>query len=52
MCQMLVDTAGKFFDEQCDALKNDELEKVDDSTLEGLKQLGACGLQVPQDFGK
>jgi len=34
-----------------DAAKNDELEKIEDHTLEGLKELGAFGLQVPVDFG-
>ena len=27
-------------------MKNDELEKVEDSTLAGLKEMGAFGLQV------
>ena len=34
-----------------DAGKNDMLEKVEDNTMEGLKALGAFGLQVPQDNG-
>ena len=29
-----------------DATKNDEQEKVMESTMEGLKELGAFGLQV------
>ncbi|MBN3318575.1 ACADV protein, partial [Atractosteus spatula] len=32
-------------------VKNDVLEKVEDSTMEGLKELGAFGLQVPTDLG-
>ena len=32
--------------EQNDPMKNDELEKVEDSTLAGLKEMGAFGLQV------
>ena len=35
-----------------DASKNDMLEKVEDNTMEGLKALGAFGLQVPQENGK
>ena len=35
-----------------DAAKNDMLEKVEDNTMEGLKALGAFGLQVPQENGK
>uniref|UniRef100_A0A8C9WFP1 Very long-chain specific acyl-CoA dehydrogenase, mitochondrial n=1 Tax=Scleropages formosus TaxID=113540 RepID=A0A8C9WFP1_SCLFO len=34
-----------------DPMKNDALEKVEDSTMEGLKELGAFGLQVPTDLG-
>nr|KAG5688117.1 hypothetical protein BaRGS_007576 [Batillaria attramentaria] len=49
--QMLVDPCAKFFEEQNDALKNDALEKVDDESMEGLRAMGAFGLQVPQDLG-
>jgi len=38
--------------EQNDALKNDSLEKVDDASLQGLREMGAFGLQVSQDHGK
>ena len=38
--------------EQNDALKNDALEKVDDTSMQGLREMGAFGLQVPQDFGE
>jgi very long chain acyl-CoA dehydrogenase len=31
-------------------LKNDALEKVEDHVMEGMKALGAFGLQVPQDI--
>lgn len=34
-----------------DAAKNDALEKVEDRTMEGLKEMGAFGLQVPADLG-
>ncbi|XP_025080062.1 very long-chain specific acyl-CoA dehydrogenase, mitochondrial-like [Pomacea canaliculata] len=49
--QMLLDPCAKFFEEKNDALKNDALEKIDDATMEGLKELGAFGLQVPQHLG-
>ncbi|KAG7158577.1 Very long-chain specific acyl-CoA dehydrogenase-like [Homarus americanus] len=49
--EMLVDPTEKFFEECNDAAKNDAMEKVDDQTLEGLKELGAFGLQVPVEFG-
>ena len=34
-----------------DPLKNDALEAIEDHTLEGLKGLGAFGLQVPTEHG-
>ncbi|XP_064615219.1 very long-chain specific acyl-CoA dehydrogenase, mitochondrial-like [Liolophura sinensis] len=49
--QLLVDPCYKFFQEQNNAFKNDELEKVEDETMEGLKAMGAFGLQVPEDLG-
>jgi len=49
--EMLSEAADKFFAEQNDALKNDAMEKVDDATNEGLKELGAFGMQVPPELG-
>uniref|UniRef100_A0A8C9U3D3 Very long-chain specific acyl-CoA dehydrogenase, mitochondrial n=1 Tax=Scleropages formosus TaxID=113540 RepID=A0A8C9U3D3_SCLFO len=49
--QELVGPVSKFFIEVNDPMKNDALEKVEDSTMEGLKELGAFGLQVPTDLG-
>uniref|UniRef100_A0A3Q1EQF4 Very long-chain specific acyl-CoA dehydrogenase, mitochondrial n=1 Tax=Acanthochromis polyacanthus TaxID=80966 RepID=A0A3Q1EQF4_9TELE len=46
----LVGPVGKFFEEVNDAAKNDALEKVEDHTMEGLKEMGAFGLQVPADL--
>lgn len=34
-----------------DPAKNDSLEKVEEDTLQGLKELGAFGLQVPSELG-
>lgn len=34
-----------------DPAKNDSLEEVEQSTLQGLKELGAFGLQVPSELG-
>ncbi|OWF40902.1 very long-chain specific acyl-CoA dehydrogenase, mitochondrial-like [Mizuhopecten yessoensis] len=51
MLQMLVDPCAKFFEDVNDAAANDSLEKVEDKSLEGLKEMGAFGLQVPQDLG-
>ncbi|XP_012690321.2 very long-chain specific acyl-CoA dehydrogenase, mitochondrial-like [Clupea harengus] len=47
----LVPPVSKFFDEVNDPAKNDALEKVEDHTMEGLKEMGAFGLQVPADLG-
>lgn len=49
--QMLTDPTAKFFEEVNDPLKNDLLEKVEDHTMQGLREMGAFGLQVSQDFG-
>lgn len=48
--ESLVDPVDKFFQEANDPLKNDENEKVADDTMKGLKELGAFGLQVPQEL--
>lgn len=34
-----------------DPAKNDALEMVEETTLQGLKELGAFGLQVPSELG-
>ncbi|XP_028284958.1 very long-chain specific acyl-CoA dehydrogenase, mitochondrial [Parambassis ranga] len=47
----LVGPVSKFFEEVNDPAKNDALEKVEDHTMEGLKEMGAFGLQVPPDLG-
>jgi very long chain acyl-CoA dehydrogenase len=41
----------KFFQEKNDALKNDANEKIPEEILQGLKDLGAFGLQVPVELG-
>ncbi|CAH0392334.1 unnamed protein product [Bemisia tabaci] len=51
MLTMLVDPMSKFFDEVNDPKKNDAEEKVDETTLSGLWDLGAFALQVPQELG-
>uniref|UniRef100_A0AAX7TWF1 Very long-chain specific acyl-CoA dehydrogenase, mitochondrial n=1 Tax=Astatotilapia calliptera TaxID=8154 RepID=A0AAX7TWF1_ASTCA len=47
----LVGPCSKFFEEVNDPAKNDALEKVEDHTMEGLKEMGAFGMQVPADLG-
>jgi very long chain acyl-CoA dehydrogenase len=49
--KMLVDPVSKFFEEVNDPAKNDAEEKVEEKALNGLWELGAFGLQVPQDLG-
>lgn len=34
-----------------DPAKNDSLEQVEEKTMQGLKELGAFGLQVPSELG-
>lgn len=51
MLQMLVDPCAKFFEDVNDPAANDALEQVEEKSLEGLKEMGAFGLQVAQDLG-
>jgi very long chain acyl-CoA dehydrogenase len=48
--QSLVDPTAKFLEEKNDALHNDKIEKVPDDIMQGLKELGAFGLQVPSEY--
>ncbi|MBZ3870507.1 Very long-chain specific acyl-CoA dehydrogenase, mitochondrial [Sciurus carolinensis] len=47
----LVGPVARFFKEVNDPAKNDTLERVEETTLQGLKELGAFGLQVPSELG-
>ena len=40
-----------YLQEENDALANDALETIEEDTLEGLKAMGAFGLQVPAEHG-
>jgi hypothetical protein len=46
----LVDPTAKFFEEQNDPTANDVNEKVPDNVMQGLKDMGAFGLQVPTEY--
>lgn len=48
---MLVEPTEKFMSEVNDAAWNDANEKVHPDTVQGLRELGAFGLQVPADLG-
>jgi very long chain acyl-CoA dehydrogenase len=48
--QALIDPMTKFMEEKNDALHNDKIEKVPDDIMQGLKDLGAFGLMVPQEY--
>lgn len=48
--QSLVDPFAKFMEEKNDATKNDALEKIPDDVIQGLKEMGAFGLQVPTEL--
>ncbi|XP_045055283.1 very long-chain specific acyl-CoA dehydrogenase, mitochondrial isoform X1 [Desmodus rotundus] len=47
----LVGPVSRFFQEVNDPAKNDSLEHVEETTMQGLKELGAFGLQVPNELG-
>nr|XP_025043883.1 very long-chain specific acyl-CoA dehydrogenase, mitochondrial-like [Pelodiscus sinensis] len=49
--QALVDPCTRFFEEVNDAAENEKLEHVEEATLAGLKEMGAFGLQVPEELG-
>lgn len=48
--QMLVDPTQKFFEEVNDAARNDREAAVPEETMQGLRELGAFGLQVPAEL--
>ncbi|KAJ1080208.1 hypothetical protein NDU88_000428 [Pleurodeles waltl] len=47
----LVGPVSRFFETVNNPAKNDALEMVEDHTMQGLKEMGAFGLQVPSDLG-
>ncbi|XP_053120732.1 very long-chain specific acyl-CoA dehydrogenase, mitochondrial [Hemicordylus capensis] len=49
--QELVGPVSRFFEEVNDPAKNDVLEHVEEKTMQGLKELGAFGLQIPVQLG-
>ncbi|XP_048373964.1 very long-chain specific acyl-CoA dehydrogenase, mitochondrial isoform X3 [Sphaerodactylus townsendi] len=49
--QELVGPVSRFFEEVNDPAKNDVLEQVEERTMQGLKELGAFGLQIPVHLG-
>ncbi|XP_064456269.1 very long-chain specific acyl-CoA dehydrogenase, mitochondrial-like [Ornithodoros turicata] len=49
--RMVLGPVYKFLTEVNDAKQNDMEEKFSDATIEGLKELGAYGMQVPPEMG-
>lgn len=49
--KMLLDPITKFFEEKNDPAKNDENGVIPDEVMNGLKEQGAFGIQVPVEFG-
>ncbi|XP_043348425.1 very long-chain specific acyl-CoA dehydrogenase, mitochondrial-like isoform X2 [Dermochelys coriacea] len=49
--QALVDPCTRFFKEVNDPAENEKLESIEKTTLAGLKEMGAFGLQVPEELG-
>ncbi|GFY75990.1 very long-chain specific acyl-CoA dehydrogenase, mitochondrial [Trichonephila inaurata madagascariensis] len=48
---MILDAPKKFFEEVNDPDKNDKLERVEPELMKQLGELGAFGLQVPEEYG-
>lgn len=51
MEEMLFLAYASFSQEVNDPMKNDEIEKVEPKTMDGLKEMGAFGMQVPAALG-
>lgn len=49
--RMLVDPTAKFFAEVNDSAKNDEISTIEEKSLEGLREMGAFGIQIPVEHG-
>nr|XP_004226828.1 acyl-CoA dehydrogenase family member 9, mitochondrial-like [Ciona intestinalis] len=47
----LSDAVGRFFDEKVDSKKMDEEGKFDPEVVQGLKDLGLFGMQIPVEYG-
>ena len=48
---MLVQPIGRFFDDQVDSSAIDREAKIPDTVMDGLKELGLFGLQIPEEHG-
>lgn len=48
--ESLIDPVEKFMMEENDAAVNDALEAIQESSLQGMKDMGAFGLQVPEEL--
>ncbi|KAF7991762.1 hypothetical protein HCN44_010563 [Aphidius gifuensis] len=49
--KMLVDPVDKFFTEVNDPVKNDDTSDIEEKVKQGLWELGAFSMQVPEEFG-
>ncbi|CAF3304852.1 unnamed protein product [Rotaria socialis] len=49
--KVFIDPIWKFFEEKNDSVKNDINEKISEETMNGLKEQGAFGIQVPVEYG-
>lgn len=48
---MLVDPVSRYFADRVDSKKIDLEAKIPEETLDGLKELGLFGLQIPEELG-
>ncbi|NXX42778.1 ACAD9 dehydrogenase, partial [Tricholaema leucomelas] len=49
--KQFVGPVEKFFNEEVDSKKIDQEAKIPPETLEGLKELGLFGMQIPEEYG-
>jgi len=50
-CQLMIESVRRFLDDQVDPARIDEEHTIPEEVLEGLKELGLFGLQIPEQYG-
>ena len=51
MLESMLEPINRFYDEQVDSAKIDRDSQIPKETLDGLKELGLFGIQIPEKYG-
>eukprot|EP00795_Rhopilema_esculentum_P002207 gene2207-17809_t len=51
LLESLVEPVEKFFTEKVDSTKIDQESKIPEDIMQGMREMGLFGLQIPEDFG-